>query len=207
VNPTRMLEGGASQLGLDLTPEIQKKLLDYIGLLQKWNRVYNLTAVSQTEQMVSHHLLDSLAVLPHLQGTSWLDVGCGAGIPGLVLAIARPQWRFALLDSNSKKTGFVQQAVIDLRLHNVSVHCARVENWQPEERYDGIISRAFANIADFTNATRHLLASRGRWVAMKGEPAQDELQQLPAGIEIEQIIPLKVPELDAARCLVVLKAK
>ena len=207
MNLAGKLEAGIGQLGLDLSPESREKLLGYLELLQKWNRVYNLTAVRQPEQMVSHHLLDSLAALPHLQGTNWLDVGCGAGIPGLVLAIARPQWRFTMLDSNSKKTGFVQQAAIDLKLGNVSVHCARVESWYVEEKFDGIISRAFATIADFTAATRHLLAGGGRWVAMKGEPEQDELQQLPEGIEIEQLIPLSVPELDAARCLVVLKAK
>ena len=104
MNLAGKLEAGIGQLGLDLSPESREKLLGYLELLQKWNRVYNLTAVRQPEQMVSHHLLDSLAALPHLQGTNWLDVGCGAGIPGLVLAIARPQWRFTMLDSNSKKT-------------------------------------------------------------------------------------------------------
>lgn len=203
----RILEAGVGRLELDLPLETQQKLLAYLELLQKWNRVYNLTALRQPEQMVSHHLLDSLAALPHLRGGHWLDVGCGAGIPGLVLAIARPQWQFTLLDSNSKKTGFVQQAAIDLKLDNVAVVCARVESWQTGEKFDGIISRAFTNIADFTSATRHLLASQGRWVAMKGEPSQEELQQLSAGTEIERVIPLKVPELDAARCLVVLKAK
>ena len=202
-----MLEAGIDRLELDLPPETRGKLLAYLELLQKWNKVYNLTAIRQPEQMVSHHLLDSLATLPHLWGGRWLDVGCGAGIPGLVLAIARPQWQFTLLDSNSKKTGFVQQAAIDLKLNNVAVVCTRVENWQTKEKFDGIISRAFANIADFISATRHLLAGQGRWVAMKGEPSQEELQQLPASAEIEQVISLDVPELDAARCLVVLKAK
>ena len=202
-----MLEAGIARLGLELSPEIQGKLLAYLELLQKWNKVYNLTAIRQPEQMVSHHLLDSLAVLPHLWDGRWLDVGCGGGIPGLVLAMARPQWEFTLLDSNSKKTGFVQQAAIDLKLDNVAVVCARVENWRTEEKFDGVISRAFTNIADFTSATRHLLAGGGRWAAMKGEPSQEELEKLPADTEIERVIPLEVPELEAARCLVVLKAK
>jgi 16S rRNA (guanine527-N7)-methyltransferase len=207
VKPAQLLEAGISQLELDLPPETREKLLDYLDLLQKWNRVYNLTAVRQPEKMVSHHLLDSLATLPYLWDGHWLDVGCGAGIPGLVIAIARPQWQFTLLDSNSKKTGFVQQAAIDLKLDNVAVFCARVENWQSGEKFNGIISRAFASIADFTSATRHLLSSKGCWVAMKGEPSQEELRQLPAGVEIERVIPLRVPQLDAARCLVVLKAE
>ena len=206
MNAAQALEDGARQLELDLLPETREKLLAYLGLLQKWNKVYNLTAIHQTEQMVSHHLLDSLAVLPHLWQGRWLDVGCGGGVPGLVLAIAQPRWQFTLLDSNSKKTGFVQQAAIDLKLDNVTVSCARAESWQIQEKFDGIISRAFASIADFTSATRHLLAREGRWAAMKGEPSQEELQRLPEGTRIEQIIPLKVPGLSAARCLVVLKA-
>ena len=199
------LAHGITQLGLTVTPEVQQKMLAYLALLQKWNKVYSLTAIRQPEQMVSHHLLDSLAVLPHLWPSRWLDVGCGAGLPGLVLALMRPEWAFTLLDSNSKKTSFVQQAVIELGLHNVSVCCARVEGWQPEEKFDGIISRAFAEVAEFTALTRHLLTQDGGWVAMKGAPDQ-ELEQLPTGIVVERVIPLQVPSLDAARCLVLLKA-
>jgi 16S rRNA (guanine527-N7)-methyltransferase len=200
------LERGIVDLGLKLSPEAQQKLLDYLALLQKWNKVYNLTAIRNAEQMVSHHLLDSLAVLPHLSPGRWLDVGCGAGLPGLVLAIAQPDWKFTLLDSNSKKTSFVQQAAIELDLHNVSVCCARVEELEVKEKFDGIISRAFAETADFVTLTRHLLADHGRWVAMKGAPEQ-ELQHLPGDIVVERIIPLSVSGLNAARCLVLLKAK
>jgi 16S rRNA (guanine527-N7)-methyltransferase len=206
VNAAQALASGVRQLRLDLPPQAQEKLLAYMELLQKWNKVYNLTAIRQPEQMVSYHLLDSLAALPYLWGGRWLDAGCGAGVPGLALAIAQPQWQFTLLDSNSKKAGFVQQAVIELELHNVTVCCARIENWRVYEKFDGIISRAFASVADFISMTRHLLASKGRWVAMKGEPSQEELRQLPEGTKIEQVIPLKVPGLDAARCLVILKA-
>lgn len=199
------LAQGIADLGLELSPQIQQKLLDYVALLQKWNKVYNLTSIRNAEQMISHHLLDSLAVLPHLWPGQWLDVGCGAGLPGLVLAIARPEWKFSLLDSNSKKTSFVQQAIIELSVNNVKVYCARVEELQPGEKYDGIISRAFADTAVFVTLTRHLLAEKGHWAAMKGTPEQ-ELQHLPGDVVVERIIPLSVSGLDAARCLVLLKA-
>lgn len=207
MNQAQELERGIAQLELEVMPEQQRKLLDYLELLQKWNKVYNLTAIRQPEQMVSHHLLDSLAVLPHLWPGRWLDVGCGAGLPGLVLALMQPEWTFTLLDSNSKKTSFVQQAIIQLELHNVSVHCARAEEWQALNKFDGIISRAFADISEFILLTRHLLAPEGRWAAMKGIKPSQELECLPAGVGVERVIPLHVPGLDAARCLVLLKAQ
>jgi 16S rRNA (guanine527-N7)-methyltransferase len=200
------LAAGVAELGLEVTPEQQLKLLEYVALLHKWNGVYNLTAIRKPEQMVSNHLLDSLAVLPHLWPQRWLDVGSGAGLPGIVLAVMRPEWSFTLLDSNSKKTGFVQQAVIDLGLRNVEVRCARVEQWQVQQKFDGIISRAFAEAADFVTQTRHLLAVGGRWAAMKGAPEQ-ELARLPVDVVLEKVITLQVPELEAARSLVVLGAK
>lgn len=200
------LARGAAQLGLDITPEAQQKLLAYLRLLQKWNKVYNLTAIRDPQQMVSHHLLDSLAVLPHLWSGRWLDVGCGAGLPGLVLAVARPDWSFDMLDSNSKKTSFVQQAAIELGLGNVRVHCARVEEFHPQALYDGIISRAFAEAADFVTCSRHLLAEGGRWAAMKGAP-ESELKRLPSDVSIVRTETLTVPGLDAARSLVILKAE
>ncbi|MFA6970181.1 MAG: 16S rRNA (guanine(527)-N(7))-methyltransferase RsmG [Gallionella sp.] len=196
------LQSGINQLGISLSSENQEKLLDYLALLVKWNKVYNLTAIRDPQQMVSHHLLDSLAVLPHLAAGRWLDVGCGAGLPGLVLAICQPDWSVTLLDSNSKKTGFVQQAIIELGLRNANVCCARVENFQVPDKFDGIISRAFTELGDFLRVTRHLLADNGRWVAMKGLPEQ-ELAGVPADCTVEQIIPLSVPGLDAARCLVI----
>jgi 16S rRNA (guanine527-N7)-methyltransferase len=197
---------GIASLGLDLNVETQKKLLEYLKLLQKWNKVYNLTAIRDAEQMVIHHLLDSLSVLPHLWPGNWLDVGCGAGLPGLVLAIARPDWQFTLLDSNSKKTSFVQQVAIELGLQNLKVINIRVEELKINEKFDGIISRAFAETGDFVQLTQHLLEDKGRWAAMKGAPEQ-ELQRLPGDIVVERIIPLSVSGLDAARCLVILKVK
>jgi 16S rRNA (guanine527-N7)-methyltransferase len=197
------LSAGIDRMGLDVTEEQQAKLLDYLALLHKWNKVYNLTAVRQPEQMVSNHLLDSLAVLPYLWPQRWLDVGCGGGLPGIVLAIMRPEWSFTLLDSNSKKTGFVQQAAIELGLRNVEVRCERVEHWLAAQKFDGIISRAFAEAAEFVTVTRHLLAEGGRWAAMKGAPEQ-ELARLPEGIKVEKVVTLHVPKLEAARSLVVL---
>lgn len=198
------LSSGIAQLGVSVTSEAQQKLIDYLALLQKWNKVYNLTAIRQPEQMVSNHLLDSLAVVPYLWPKRWLDVGCGAGLPGIVLAIVRPEWSFTLLDSNSKKTSFVQQASIELGLNNVEVFCGRIEDFQVEQKFDGIISRAFAETIDFIGLTRNLLAESGRWAAMKGAPAE-ELKRLPEEFQVEKIIPLQIPELNAARCLVVLK--
>ncbi|WP_349496700.1 16S rRNA (guanine(527)-N(7))-methyltransferase RsmG [Sideroxydans sp. CL21] len=200
------LATGLRQMGLEVTPEQQQKLLDYLALLHKWNGVYNLSAIRNPEQMVSNHLLDSLAVMPYLWPQHWLDVGCGAGLPGLILAVVRPEWSFTLLDSNSKKTGFVQQAVIELGLHNVEVRCERVERWQVEQKFDGIISRAFAEAADFVRLTRHLLAEGGHWAAMKGVPEQ-ELARIPADILVEKVITLQIPGLEAARSLVVLGVK
>jgi len=199
------LQRGVAQLGIALGADGQGKLLDYLALLRKWNKVYNLTAIRDPQQMVSNHLLDSLAVMPHLWEGRWLDVGCGAGLPGLVLAVAQPGWQFTLLDSNSKKTSFVQQAIIELGLGNVSVHCARVEEWQPAERFDGIISRAFSDLGDFLRSTRHLLAPHGRWAAMKGAP-QQELAGLPDGCRVERVIPLQVPGLHAARSLIIVSS-
>jgi 16S rRNA (guanine527-N7)-methyltransferase len=196
------LRRGIAQLGISLNEDTQTTLLRFLELLQKWNKVYNLTAIRDPQQMVSHHLLDSLAVIPHLWAGRWLDVGCGAGLPGLVLAISKPEWQFSLLDSNSKKTGFVQQAIIELELHNATVHCARAEAWQPAERFDGIISRAFTEMGGFLRCTRHLVASNGRWAAMKGAPEQ-ELAGIPEGCRVEQVIPLKVPGLNAVRSLVI----
>lgn len=193
---------GITQLGIMPGAQIQEKLLDYLALLNKWNKVYNLTAIRDPHQMVSHHLLDSLSVVKHLWPGQWLDVGCGAGLPGMVLAIAKPDWHFTMLDSNSKKTSFVQQAIIELGLSNARVICARVEDWRPAEQFDGIISRAYTELGDFLRSTRHLIAEQGRWAAMKGSPEQ-ELERLPSGCRVERVIPLQVPGLHAVRSLVI----
>ncbi len=199
-----LLQQGIDRLGMTVTRDAQMRLLDYLALLVKWNKVYNLTAIRDPKQMVIQHLLDSLAIIPHVDGKRWLDVGSGAGLPGMVLAIVRSDWHVVLLDSNSKKTGFLQQAVIELDLNNVEVRCARVEAFDDPQKFDRIISRAFTELGDFLHITRHLLAERGRWVAMKGMPEQ-ELKRLPDDCLVEKIITLEVPELAAARSLVMVR--
>jgi len=195
----RVLRSGLAEIGLELDGGAQQKLLAYLALMRKWNRTYNLTAISDENEMVIHHLLDSLAVLPHLWSGKWLDVGCGAGVPGALLAIARPEWKFTLLDSNSKKTSFVQQAAIELGISNVMVYTGRVEDWDTSDRFDGIIARAFADVGKFTQLTEHLVAEAGRWVAMKGK-LEDEL---PQGRKVVGRIPIRVPGLNAVRSLVI----
>lgn len=196
------LSEGIAALGVAVDEQQKKSLLCFLHLLHKWNKVYNLTAIRDPQAMVSHHILDSLAILPHLSPGSWLDVGCGAGLPGLVLSVMRPEWRFTLLDSNSKKTGFVQQAIIELGLQNVSVHCARVEAFKSSHRFDGITSRAFTELGDFIRITQHLMGEHGRWAAMKGI-AEKELSTVPEGFKVESVILLRVPKMAAARSLVV----
>ena len=195
------LDEGISALGLALTPLQRQQLLDYVALLHKWNHTYNLTAVRDPAEMVTRHVLDTLAVLPHLQGTHWLDVGSGPGIPGLILAIMRPDWQVDTLDSNLKKTRFMRQAVRALGLDNVQVLQVRVEAWRPEACYEGVISRAFAELGQFVRLTAHLPCEHGSWWAMKGHGEQ-ELDNLPAGVRVKQIIEIAVPGLTARRTLV-----
>lgn len=197
------LARGLAALGLDLPPSAQEKLLAFAALLGKWNRVYNLTALRDAEQVISHHLLDSLAVLPHLGKAKRLaDIGSGGGLPGIPLAIARPQLPVALVESNQKKSAFEQQAKIELGLANVSVHCERAEAWQPEEKCDVVISRAFSDLAEFVKLTGHLLAEGGVLLAMKGVHPYEEIAQLPAGWRIAGVTPLQVPGVEGARHLV-----
>ena len=200
------LQHGCRQLGVVLSAESELLLMEYVAMLHRWNRVYNLTAIRDPLKMVSNHLLDSLAIMPYLWEGRWLDVGCGAGLPGIVLAVAQPNWEFVLLDSNSKKTSFVQQVIIELGLQNVSVHCERVEQWQAVVPFDGIISRAFTELGEFIQKTRHLMNEQGRWAAMKGV-AEHELSGVPEGCCVERVIPLQVPGLSVARSLVIAACK
>ena len=198
------LATGLACLGLNLPEDAQHKLLAFRDLLLKWNKTYNLTALRDPAQATSHHLLDSLAILPHVGSGNLLDVGSGGGLPGIPLAIAKPELSVSMVDTVQKKTTFLQQAVIELVLRNVTVHHARVEEMQGQ--YAQISSRAFADIGLFISLTRHLLAPNGRWLAMKGVRPDDELKALPADITVETIIPLTVPGLDAERHLIILKA-
>lgn len=199
-----MLAAGLATLGLDLPLAAQQKLLAFRDLLLKWNKIYNLTALRDPAQAISHHLLDSLVILPHVGAGNLLDVGSGGGLPGIPLAIIRPELAVTLVDTVQKKATFLQQAAIELGLKNVAVHHARVEEMSGE--YVQITSRAFAELALFVNLTRHLLAPGGRWLAMKGVRPDAEINALPADIVVEAIIPLTVPGLSAERHLIILKA-
>lgn len=191
------------------------RLLAYLALLQRWNRVYNLTAVRDPAEMLSQHLLDCLAVLPALrrhfgsrQPTArLLDVGSGGGLPGVVLAIAEPRWDVTCIDAVSKKASFVRQVAGELALPNLHAVHGRVETLAPgtASGFDLIISRAFASLADFTHWTRAALRPDGVWLAMKGRAPDDEVQALPAGVTVFHVEPLHVPELKAQRCLVWLR--
>lgn len=198
------LATGLAELHLELPEATQDKLLDFRDLLLKWNRTYNLTALRDPAQAISHHLLDSLAILPHIGSGSLLDVGSGGGLPGIPLAITRPELSVSMVDTVQKKATFLQQASIELGLKNVAVHHARVEEMTGQ--YAQISSRAFSELALFVSLTRHLLAPGGRWLAMKGVRPDDEIAALPADVTVETIIPLRVPGLDAERHLIILKA-
>jgi len=200
------LRAGIAALALDLPGEAEMKLRRYLEMLSKWNRTYNLTAVRDGAEMVSVHLLDSLAVAPYL-GTigSLADVGSGAGLPGIPLALVRPELRVTLIESNHKKASFLQQAKIELGLDNVSIHCGRVEQATGLSPFDAVISRAFSDLAEFARLAGHLLAPGGRLLAMKGILPQDEINRLPDGWRLAQALPLAVPGLAAQRHLIVIE--
>jgi len=184
---------------LSLTDEQIDTLLRFIKLIAKWNKAYNLTAVRDPEEMVSMHILDSLAILQHIKPPRVADIGTGAGLPGIPLAICMPDCHFTLVDSNSKKTRFVQQAVLELRLKNVEVVHSRVESLQPEQAFSTVITRAFASMADILKLTGHLLAEDGLLLAMKGQQPDQELAELRSTYSV---VPIKVPGIDAERCLI-----
>ena len=190
---------GLMALGLVLSSPQQEQLLNFVKLITKWNKAYNLTAVRDPLEMVALHLLDSLAILPHVEPPRVADIGTGAGLPGIPLAICMPDCHFTLVDSNSKKTRFVQQAVLELKLKNVEVLHSRVELLKPEHLFTTVMSRAFANMNDILQLTTHLLADNGILLAMKGLVPEQELAQLNTNYTV---IPLKVPGIEAERCLI-----
>lgn len=203
------LSDGLRQLALaqPIDNQQQQALIKYVELLNKWNKTYNLTAVRKPEQMITRHLLDSLSICPYLRGKRILDVGTGAGLPGIPLAIVFPERQFTLLDSNNKKTRFVTQAVSELELSNVDVVQSRVENFQISTPYDTIISRAYSAIGDMVNQTSHLLAHNGVFLAMKGMTPVAEINELPEDFILVKNHELYVPELDEARHLLEIKYK
>lgn len=198
------LDRGLAELGLTMEPAIQQKLLTYLALLGKWNQVYNLTAVREPQRMLSTHLLDSLAVLPYLPAGRIVDVGSGAGLPGIPIALARPNTPVTLLDSNHKKTSFLREAVLQLNLENVTVVCQRAEAFSPAEKFAVVISRAFSDLAEFLRLTRHLCAPGGKFLAMKGLLPYEELKQLPADSRLVNNQPLLVPGIEGQRHLLTL---
>lgn len=206
MTPMANLAAGLAGLGMTLPEGAVRGLLAYLDLLSKWNRTYNLTAIREPARMVSHHLIDSLSVLPHLPQGRLADVGSGGGLPGIPIAIAQPERRVVLNDSNQKKGAFMKQAVIELGLANVEVQVGRAQDWHPETLFDGVISRAFAELGDFVAACRHLVKPGGFLAAMKGVYPIEELARLPAGVRCTQSVKLRVPQLGAERHLVLCAA-
>jgi 16S rRNA (guanine527-N7)-methyltransferase len=206
MTPRAALDRGLDELALALPASASEQLMQYVALLGKWNRTYNLTAIRDPLEMVSHHLLDSLVDLPHLPMPAdeprLADAGSGAGLPGIPIAVARPSWRVTLAESNQKKAAFLRQAAMELGLANVEVHEGRVERWSPARPFAVVISRAFAELAVFIAACRHLVGAHGVLAAMKGIFPREELAHVPAGCDCGKVIALKTPLLAAERHLV-----
>lgn len=198
------LAEGVAQLELALPPQAQSRMLEYLALLQKWNRIYNLTSVREPAKMVSHHLLDALAVVPQVTAATVLDIGSGAGVPGIPLALALPRAHVTLLDSSQKKTAFLQQAKLELKLDNVTVACARAEEWRPGRTFEIVISRAFSDLGAFVALAGRHVAAGGRLAAMKGTYPREELARLPTGWRLERALAITVPGLRAQRHLLLI---
>ena len=203
----QLLKNGLTDLGLEVTEPQQEQLLDYLALLHKWNHVYNLTSVRDPVQMMTLHLLDSLAAVPAFVGAgNVLDVGAGGGLPGIVLAIARPDMKVSMIDTVHKKTAFLTQVKVELGLANVTVYTKKVQDLQVKQPFDVITSRAFADLSDFIEWSEHLLAEGGRFIALKGTAPQDERERLqerlPGDWKVQDLQALRVPGLEAERHLV-----
>jgi 16S rRNA (guanine527-N7)-methyltransferase len=192
---------GSKKLGLSISPNTQQQLLDFLQLLQKWNKAYNLTAITDPREMLISHLLDSLSIAAHLKANRIIDIGTGAGFPGIPLALTFSEKQFVLLDSVGKKTAFLLQAVATLKLTNVSVVQARAEQYQPDNCFEALVCRAFGSIAEIIEKSQHLLCENGQWLLMKGEYPTDELANVQLPYKVER---LTVPGLNANRHLVVI---
>jgi 16S rRNA (guanine527-N7)-methyltransferase len=198
-----VLDQGIKDMSLAVTPEQQSKLMGYLALMNKWNGVYNLTSLRDPHQMVTHHLLDSLAAVPAFaDARNVLDVGAGGGLPGIVLAIVRPDMKVSMIDTVHKKTAFLNQVKAELKLTNVSVHTMKVQELVVEDKFDVITSRAFADLSDFVNWSGHLLAEGGKFIALKGVAPSEERERLPQDWKVVDLQPLWVPRLQAERHLV-----
>lgn len=190
--------------GISLSDQQKQQLVGYVEMLHKWNKAYNLTSVRDPEQMLVRHILDSIVVEPHLVGERFIDVGTGPGLPGIPLAIVRPQSHFTLLDSLGKRVRFLKQVQHELQLKNIIPVQSRVEDFPAEPPFDGVISRAFASLTDMVTWCHHLPGEKGRFYALKGVLPQDEIAALPAGFTVEKVSPLSVPQLEGERHLVVI---
>lgn len=195
------LEAYLAEINLSATAEQKKQLIDFVGMLNKWNKAYNLTSVRDPEAMLVRHIMDSLVVSKHLQGERFIDVGTGPGLPGIPLAIMNPNKTFVLLDSLGRRIRFQKQVAFELGIRNISSVESRVEAYQAEQQFDGVLSRAFASIQDMLSWCHHLPAENGLFYALKGQLNDEELQQMPSGFVIKEIIELKVPKLDEQRHL------
>ena len=199
---TQLLNDGLEEMDLPLWSAQREQLMDYLALMAKWNGVYNLTSVRDPQQMVTHHLLDSLAAVSAFEGAkNVLDVGAGGGLPGIVLAIARPDMQVSLIDTVHKKTAFLTQVKAELGLANVTVHTMKVQDLKAGP-FDVITSRAFADLSDFVNWSGHLLAEGGRFIALKGVAPSEEQERVPAEWKVREVRPLRVAKLEAERHLV-----
>jgi 16S rRNA (guanine527-N7)-methyltransferase len=199
------LERALVELDIALPAAAAGRLISFLELIAKWNRVYNLTAIREADKALTHHVLDCLAVLPHLTGGRTADVGSGAGLPGIPLALARPDWRVTLIESNHKKSTFLTQALAELGIANAAVAAERVETVEPAGGFDLVISRAFSDLPEYVRLSGRLVAPDGTLVAMKGLYPDEELALLPAEWRVETVVPLKVPGIQAARHLVLMK--
>ncbi len=198
------LECGLTLLNIDINHIVKSKLVDYLEFIEKWNRVHNLTAIRDPKLMVSTHLLDSLSVIPHLPKGTLLDVGTGAGMPGIPIALTNPDLQITLIESSQKRVAFLRQVASELQISNVKIVCEKVEMWMPMERFACIISRAFAELSKFVASSGHLLAEDGIFAAMKGRFPQAEIESLPAGYRVTKILELIVPGLNAERHLILI---
>ncbi|WP_333620473.1 16S rRNA (guanine(527)-N(7))-methyltransferase RsmG [Pantoea septica] len=190
--------------GISLSDQQKEQLVAYVGLLDKWNKAYNLTSVRDPQQMLVRHILDSIVVAPHLKGERFIDVGTGPGLPGIPLAIVLPQVHFTLLDSLGKRVRFLRQVQHELGLPNITPVQSRVETFPSEPPFDGVISRAFASLQDMVNWCHHLPSAQGQFYALKGVRPDDEIASLPAGFRLISVEALQVPELDGERHLVII---
>lgn len=195
-----------AEAGISLSDQQQQQLVAYVEMLHKWNKAYNLTSVRDPNEMLVRHILDSIVVAPHLQGTRFIDVGTGPGLPGIPLSIVRPESHFTLLDSLGKRVRFLRQVQHELKLTNIEPVQSRVEDFPAEPPFDGVISRAFASLNDMVSWCHHLPSDTGRFYALKGQLPEDEIALLPAGLAVESIVELKVPHLEGERHLVIVKA-